>query len=79
MEADRSGLSPYVLALVVGPDQFVEIFRDDNDRDAFAIDQNLLQSAQIQHRRSVPRPVVAVGQPGGAGTLGSAIRGTRAF
>ena len=38
MEADRSGLSPYVLALVVGPDQFVEIFRDDNDRDAFAIE-----------------------------------------
>ena len=44
--ADRSGLTPYVLGLVVGPEpsDVVELFRDDNDVDAFAIDDDLRHS-----------------------------------
>lgn len=44
--ADRSGLTPYVVGLVVGPEpsDFIELFRDDNEVDAFAIDDELRHS-----------------------------------
>lgn len=44
--ADRSGLTPYVFGLVVGPkpSDVTELFRDDNEVDAFAIDRNLRHS-----------------------------------
>ncbi len=44
--ADRSGLTPYVFGLVVGPEpsDVIELFRDDNEVDAFAIDDDLRHS-----------------------------------
>lgn len=44
--ADRSGLTPYVLGQVVGPKptDVIELFRDDNAVDAFAIDDDLQHS-----------------------------------
>lgn len=44
MSADRSGLSPYVFGQVAGPDEIIELFRDDNTVDAFAIDPDLRHS-----------------------------------
>lgn len=44
MQADRSERTPYVYALVVGPEEFVELSRNNNDRDAFGIDKNLRHS-----------------------------------
>lgn len=46
MSADRSGLSPYAFGLFVGPglDDVLELFRDDNEVDAFAIDASLRHS-----------------------------------
>ncbi|OFW10015.1 MAG: hypothetical protein A3H96_03415 [Acidobacteria bacterium RIFCSPLOWO2_02_FULL_67_36] len=59
MSADRTGLTPEVFALVVGPNDFVELFHNNNDVDAFAIDDHLRHSFVGQWVAGVERELAA--------------------